>query len=181
MRLITATTNKSGNIGALVDKASGWGGWYYKFDKGIPITSGSNITVGSRNAGVVKGLTPLIAMDGSLYVTMYDASEAGTGSKCGAGVKGKSFTKRFCLPTGVCKEDADYTYELGAGIISLNVGSSGSGGNTIIVPNPDEVCTGDSCSPCVGTACSGKPKFLTTDGLMRFVPNRWYERYAKVQ
>jgi len=181
LRLITATTNKSGNIGALVDKASGWGGWYYKFDKGIPITSGSNITVGSRNAGVVKGLTPLIAMDGSLYVTMYDASEAGTGSKCGAGVKGKSFTKRFCLPTGVCKEDADYTYELGAGIISLNVGSSGSGGNTIIVPNPDEVCTGDSCSPCVGTACSGKPKFLTTDGLMRFVPNRWYERYAKVQ
>lgn len=180
LRLITATTNKSGNIGALVDKASGWGGWYYKFDKGIPITSGSNITVGSRNAGVVKGLTPLIAMDGSLYVTMYDASEAGTGSKCGAGVKGKSFTKRFCLPTGVCKEDADYTYELGAGIVSINVGPSGSSGNTIIVPNPDEVCTGDSCSPCVGTACSGKPKFLATDGLMRFVPNRWYERYAKV-
>ncbi|MFW1811351.1 hypothetical protein ACG9HX_08410 [Acinetobacter ursingii] len=181
LRLITATTNKSGNTGALVDKASGWGGWYYKFDKGIPITSGTTVTVGSRNAGVVKGLTPLIAMDGNLYVTMYDASEAGTGSKCGAGVKGKSFTKRFCLPTGVCKEDADYTYELGAGIVSLNIGPSDSGGNTIIVPNPDEVCTGDSCSPCVGTACASKPKFLTANGTMRFVPNRWYERYAKVQ
>ena len=181
LKLITATTSANNNTGAIVNNTSGWGGWYYKFDKGIPITSGTTVTAGSRNAGVVKGLTPLIAMDGNLFVTMYDASEAGTGSKCGAGVKGKSFTKRFCLPTGVCKENADYTYELGAGIVSLNVGPSDSGGNTIIVPNPDEVCTGDKCSPCVGTACASKPKFLTTDGTMRFVPNRWYERYAKVQ
>ena len=176
LKLITAPTSASGNTGASVSKNSGWGGWYYKFDKGIPLTNG---TVPLRDVGVVKGLTPLIAMDGSLYVTMYDASEAGTTSKCGAGVKGKSFTKRLCLPTGVCAEDADYTYDLGAGIVSLNIGPADGGGNTIIVPNPDEVCTGTNCSPCVGSACAGKPKFLTTNGTMRFIPNRWYERYAE--
>jgi len=175
LKLITATTSANSNIGAAVNS---WGGWYYRFDKGIPASNGSAAV---RNESVVKGLTPLIAMDGNLYVTMYDASESGTTSKCGAGVKGKSFTKRLCLPTGVCAEDADYTYDLGAGIVSLNVGPSSSGGNTIVVPNPDEVCTGVNCSPCVGADCSGKPKFLTTDGTMRFIPNRWYERYAKVQ
>lgn len=172
LKLITATTSTNSNTGAAVSRTSGWGGWYYKFDKGIK--SGS-----TRSAAVVKGLTPLIAINGSLYATMYDASEAGTLSKCGAGVKGKSFTKRLCLPTGVCAEDADYTYDLGAGIISLNVGPSDSGGNTIIVPNPDEVCEGEKCSPCVGTDCQTGKKFLSVDGTMRFIPNRWYEKYAK--
>ncbi|MFU8926217.1 hypothetical protein [Acinetobacter puyangensis] len=178
LKLITATTNANNNVGATIGN---WGGWYYLFDKGIPVASGTNVTVGSRNAGVVKGLTSLVAMEGNLYVTMYDASEAGTTSSCGAGVKGKSFTKRICLPTGVCAEDADYTYDLGPGIVSLNVGSSDTGGNTIIVPNPDEVCTGTGCSPCVGTACGGGSKFITTNATMRFIPNRWYERYAKAQ
>lgn len=177
LKLITATTSANSNRGAIVSRSSGWGGWYYKFDKGIPV---STTTAPSRAAAIVKGLTPLIAIDGSLYVTMYDASEAGTTSKCGAGVKGKSFTKRLCLPTGVCKEDADYTYDLGAGIVSLNVGPSPTGGNTIVVPNPDEVCTGSGCSPCIGTACETGKKFLSVDGTMRFIPNRWYERYAKV-
>lgn len=177
LKLITATTSANSNRGAIVSRSSGWGGWYYKFDKGIPV---STTTAPSRAAAIVKGLTPLIAIDGSLYVTMYDASEAGTTSKCGAGVKGKSFTKRLCLPTGVCKEDADYTYDLGAGIVSLNVGPSLTGGNTIVVPNPDEVCTGSGCSPCIGTACETGKKFLSVDGTMRFIPNRWYERYAKV-
>lgn len=127
-------------------------------------------------------MTPLVAIDGSLYTTMYDASETGTTSKCGAGVKGKSFTKRLCLPTGVCKEDADYTYDLGAGVISLNIGPTTSlGGRTIIVPNPEEVCNGAGCSPCVGTACEAGKNFLSVDGVMRFIPNRWYERYAKAE
>lgn len=177
LKLITATTSANSNRGAIVSRSSGWGGWYYKFDKGIPV---STTTAPSRAAAIVKGLTPLIAIDGSLYVTMYDASEAGTTSKCGAGVKGKSFTKRLCLPTGVCAEDADYTYELGAGIVSLNIGPSSNGGHTIVVPNPDEVCTGAGCSTCIGTACETGKKFLSVDGTMRFIPNRWYERYAKV-
>lgn len=180
LKLITATTSANSNTGAAIDRSSGWGGWYYKFDKGIPVTNNSTTIAPTRANAVVKGLTPLIAIDGSLYVTMYDASEAGTTSSCGAGVKGKSFTKRLCLPTGVCAQDADYTYDLGAGIVSLNIGPSQKGGNTIIVPNPDEVCQGTNCSPCVGTACEVGKKFLTTNANMRFIPNRWYERYAKV-
>lgn len=182
LKLITATTSANSNTGAAVSRDTGWGGWYYRFDKGIPIKNGTVTTVGTRNAGVVKGLTPLVAIDGSLYTTMYDASETGTTSKCGAGVKGKSFTKRLCLPTGVCKEDADYTYDLGAGVISLNIGPTTSlGGRTIIVPNPEEVCNGAGCSPCVGTACEAGKNFLSVDGVMRFIPNRWYERYAKAE
>jgi type IV pilus assembly protein PilY1 len=72
---------------------------------------------------------------------MYDAALAGTTSGCGAGVKGQSFTKRLCLPTGVCPEDADYTYNLGSGIVSVTVGPDGKGGRVIIVPepNPDSI------------------------------------------
>lgn len=180
LKLITTTTSVNSNTGAAISRVSGWGGWYYKFDKGIPVKINTTTIAESRNAGIVKGLTPLIAIGGSLYVTMYDASELGTTSKCGAGVKGKSFTKRLCLPTGVCKEDADYTYDLGPGIITLNIGpSDNNGGNTLIVPNPDEVCTGEGCSPCIGAACEDGKKFLSVGGTMRFIPNRWYEKYAK--
>ncbi len=180
LKLITTTTSVNSNTGAAISRVSGWGGWYYKFDKGIPVKINTTTIAENRNAGIVKGLTPLIAIGGSLYVTMYDASEPGTTSKCGAGVKGKSFTKRLCLPTGVCKEDADYTYDLGPGIITLNIGpSDNNGGNTLIVPNPDEVCTGEGCSPCIGAACEDGKKFLSVGGTMRFIPNRWYEKYAK--
>lgn len=36
-------------------------------------------------------------------------------------IKGHSFTKKLCLPTGVCEEDADYVWNLGSGIVNLNV------------------------------------------------------------
>src|SRR5690606_3604652 len=52
--------------GATANSTSGWGGWYYQFDKKF---DGSD-----ADASIVKGLSPLIAMEGSLYVTMYDAS-----------------------------------------------------------------------------------------------------------
>src|SRR5690606_6102218 len=71
--------------GALADSSSGWGGWYYQFDKKF---DGS-----SALQSIVKGLSPLVAMEGSLYVTMFDASNNGTTSSCGAGVKGHSFTQ----------------------------------------------------------------------------------------
>ncbi len=71
--------------------------------------------------GIIKGLTPMIAMEGSLYVTMYDASNNGTTLSCGAGVKGHSFTQRLRLPTGVCAENANYKYNLGAGYVGLKV------------------------------------------------------------
>ncbi|WP_109441032.1 hypothetical protein [Acinetobacter haemolyticus] len=158
--------------GALANSTTGWGGWYFRFDKKFSATGENHI---DADESVIKGLTPLIAMEGNLYVTMYDASEDGTSSNCGAGVKGKSFAQRLCLPTGVCAENANYSYNLGAGIVSLNVGSV-SGGNTksIVVPDPEDVGKG-----CVGTDCKAGKKFIEAGGSMRFIPNRWYERYAK--
>ena len=152
-----------------VDKKTGWGGWYYPFKK--------TYLKASANPAVIKGLTPLIAMQNSLYVTMYDAALAGTTSGCGAGVKGQSFTKRLCLPTGVCPEDADYTYNLGSGIVSVTVGPDGKGGRVIIVPepNPDSNMT----KPCEGAGCKEGEDLVPAGGAIRFIPNRWYERYAK--
>ncbi|HCK30835.1 MAG TPA: hypothetical protein DHW29_12050, partial [Acinetobacter ursingii] len=110
LKLITATTSASNNTGAIVNKTSGWGGWYYKLT--------TKFNGNTENESVIKGLSPLIAMGGALYVTMFDSADNGTSSSCGAGVKGNSYTKRMCLPTGVCSLDADYTYNLGSGIVA---------------------------------------------------------------
>lgn len=153
--------------GAAANLKTGWGGWYYRFNKKMDETAASE--------SVIKGLTPLVAMEGNLYATMYDASSNGTTSSCGAGVKGHSFTKRLCLPTGVCAQDANFTYNLGAGIVNLNVGpTDDAGGKSIIVPDPKDIGTG-----CVGKDCSVTNPFIRAGGSMRFIPNRWYEQYAK--
>src|SRR5690606_21877069 len=134
--------------GALANSSTGWGGWYYRFDKKFDDSEALQ--------SIVKGITPLIAMEGSLYVTIYDASNNGTSSSCGAGVKGHSFTQRLCLPTGVCPEDANYSYNLGDGIVSLNVGSvDGSNTKSIVVPDPDDIGDG-----CVGDACKTNQNFI---------------------
>lgn len=156
-----------------VDKNSGWGGWYYVFNKKFDNSEAA--------ANIIKGLITPVALEGSLYVTQYDASNNGTTSSCGAGVKGHSFTQRLCLPTGVCKQDANYTYNLGSGIVTLNVGSSDNDPDkrSLVVPDPNDVCSGPNCSPCKGTACGTGGKFLETGGSLRFIPNRWYEKYAQ--
>ncbi|MBJ9901229.1 hypothetical protein [Acinetobacter bereziniae] len=160
--------------GAQANANSGWGGWYYPFKKKFNATLTNREDAG---ASIIKGLTPLIAMEGSLYVTQYDASNNGTSSSCGAGVKGHSFTQRLCLPTGVCPQNANYVYNLGAGIVNLNVGpSDDSGKKSIIVPDPADIGVG-----CVGAACQSGTKFITAGGSIRFIPNRWYERYAKAE
>lgn len=164
--------NRTRVMGAIANPITGWGGWYFRFDKKFSATGENHADVG---ASVIKGLAPLIAMEGNLYVTMYDASEDGTSSDCGAGVKGQSFAQRLCLPTGVCAENANYSYNLGAGIVSLNVGSvSGGSTKSIVVPDRDDVGKG-----CVGADCKAGKKFIEAGGSMRFIPNRWYERYAK--
>ena len=156
-----------------VNRNSGWGGWYYVFNKKFDNSEAA--------ANIIKGLTTPIALEGSLYVTQYDASNNGTTSSCGAGVKGHSFTQRLCLPTGLCKQDANYTYNLGSGIVNLNVGSTDSDPNkrSLVVPDPNDVCSGPNCSPCKGAACGANGKFLETGGSLRFIPNRWYEKYAQ--
>lgn len=167
LRYINAATTAT-----VISKTDGWGGWYYQFNK--------KFDGAAATASVIKGLTTPIALEGSLYVTQFDASNNGTTSSCGAGVKGHSFAQRLCLPGGVCKEDANYTYNLGSGIVTLNVGSADGDPNkrSLVVPDPKDVCTGPDCSPCKGAACGGK-KFLETGGALRFIPNRWYEKYVQ--
>lgn len=161
-------------LGAEANAQSGWGGWYYPFKKKFSATLTNREEAG---ASIIKGLTPLVAMEGSLYVTQYDASNNGTSSSCGAGVKGHSFTQRLCLPTGVCPKNANYVYNLGAGIVHLNVGPYGEDGKkTIVVPDPADIGVG-----CVGSDCQSGSKFITAGGAIRFIPNRWYERYAKAE
>ncbi|MCO8087492.1 hypothetical protein [Acinetobacter indicus] len=164
-----ATTNR----GAAISPTNGWGGWYYKFEHKFESTTDS---AKKEGASVIKGLTPLIAMEGNLYVTMFDAAEAGTTSTCGAGVKGQSFTQRLCLPTGVCPELANYKYNLGSGIVSLNVGpmSQSAGVKGIVIPDPNSTnvtCVGDDC------LAPGK-RFIPAGGPLKFIPHRWYERYS---
>ncbi|MBV7308527.1 hypothetical protein KVY11_07510 [Acinetobacter sp. CWB-G5] len=152
-----------------INKDTGWGGWYYQFDTKI---DGST----KKGASVIKGLTTPIAMDGSLYVTQFDASDNGTTSSCGAGVKGHSFSQRFCLPSGVCQGGAKYIYNLGSGIVTLNVSSADGDPNarSLVVPDPNDTCpAGQTCVP------NGKPKFLTAGGPLHFIPNRWYEKYSQ--
>lgn len=159
-------------LGANANASNGWGGWYYPFKKKFSETLENREDAG---ASIIKGLTPLIAMEGSLYVTQYDASNNGTSSSCGAGVKGHSFTQRLCLPTGVCPQNANYVYNLGAGIVNLNVGPYGdSGKKSIVVPDPADIGVG-----CIGDDCNTDNKFITAGGSIRFIPNRWFERYAK--
>lgn len=159
-------------LGANANSSSGWGGWYYPFKKKFSSTLEDRDDAG---ASIIKGLTPLIAMEGSLYVTQYDASNNGTSSSCGAGVKGHSFTQRLCLPTGVCPQNANYVYNLGAGIVNLNVGPYGdSGKKSIVVPDPADIGVG-----CIGDDCNNDNKFIIAGGSIRFIPNRWFERYAK--
>lgn len=159
--------------GALIDKTTGWGGWYYLLNKKF---NGNAASGGS----IIKALNNMIALEGNLYVTQYDSSDNGTTSSCGAGVLGNSFAKRICLPTGVCNEEASYTYNLGSGIVALNVGGGpGPDQRQLVVPDPLNVCVGTTCSTCVGDDCDGK-KFIPAGGPLRFIPNRWYEKYAKV-
>lgn len=161
----TALTMK----GAKISLTNGWGGWYYKFDK--------NFEDNAESAGIVKGITPLVAMEGNLYVTLYDSSEAGSTETCGAGVKGRSFTQRLCLPTGVCQEQANFKYNLGSGIVSLNVGpiSSNKGNKGIIIPDP----TREENIKCVGVDCpTAGNRFIPAGGALKFIPHRWYERYS---
>lgn len=161
----TATVMK----GAKIDPVNGWGGWYYKLNK--------NFDGGSESESVIKGITPLVAMEGNLYATLYDSSEDGSTETCGAGVKGQSFTQRICLPTGVCQEEANFKYNLGSGIVNLNVGpmASSTGNKGIIIPDPTNlknmVCVGKDCPTAGGN-------FIPAGGALKFIPHRWYERYS---
>ncbi|NHB58073.1 hypothetical protein G9F32_08560 [Acinetobacter sp. 194] len=162
------------NTGAVVNKTSGWGGWYYLFKNNM-----QNIAVPKNNIGpgIIKALRPMIAMENNLYVTQFNPLDNGTSSSCGAGVKGNTFATRICLPLGKCLEDATYVYNLGAGDVSLNVGSGGGNTMELYVPNTSEAGIFDG-KTCTGTECNSDG-YIPAGGPIKLIPNKWYERYSR--
>ncbi|MCK7607994.1 hypothetical protein M0D70_00985 [Acinetobacter portensis] len=150
-----------------------WGGWYYLFKRkmGEPDV-GQGVT--DTGAGIIKALRPLIAMENNLYVSQFDPTDNGTTTSCGAGVKGHTFAVRLCLPQGVCVDGAKYSYNLGSGDVKLNVGpGKTSGTRELVVLDPTLV--NDQIPNCEGPNC----KFIPAGGPIKFIPNKWYEKYSR--
>ena len=153
-----------------------WGGWYYLFKQKM---DGSAVGVNGAGAGLIKGLMPLIAMENNLYVSQFDPTNNGTTTSCGAGVKGHTFATRICLPQGICTDNAKYVYNLGPGNVKLNVGQGKSSGTReLIVPDPTNA-GGVNGKICEGSGCQGGG-FIPAGGPIKFIPNKWYEKYSRV-
>ncbi|XID74594.1 pilus assembly protein [Alkanindiges sp. WGS2144] len=132
-------------------------GWYY------PLTQKFRV------------LNDNVAIDSDLYVSVFDASKDLDNVSCSGGVRGDSNVHQFCLPYGQCtetvagiikpKNHADPIF-LGKGNIGIAFGgttgeSSKDRSLVLNVPKP----TGQNL-----------PNY---SGKLKFVSQRWYEKYAK--
>lgn len=135
---------------------TGNGGWKYTY---------------SSTAGAYKGMNELYALDGMLYVNVFDRDGTGIGGSCGAGVKGDSYVYQFCLPTGKCLFDTTTSgvpnrAKLGAGILGTGLGQGRSNANNtgLIVKHPTNCATTPNLPEC---------QEFTTKAKLRHL--RWYE------
>jgi type IV pilus assembly protein PilY1 len=167
------TQGSDPTLGAAVGS---WGGWYYLFKRkmGEEDTEQGASDIG---AGIIKALRPLISLENNLYVSQFDPTDNGTTTSCGAGVKGHTFAIRLCLPQGVCLDGAKYSYNLGSGDVKLNVGPGrASGTRELVVMDPSKI--GGAGQACTGPGCGGS--FIAAGGPIKFIPNKWYEKYSRV-
>lgn len=153
---ITLTNmNEIYKAGAAKDKTAGW---YYR----LPKTDSKYQT---------RGLSEGVALDGDLYYSIFDPSKTnnnstGTSTSCSGGIVGVSSAYKLCLPSGVCGTNTTITKvgDLGAGIISLNVGpGSKKGTRTLIMNDPSQVMK-DPKGIMI--------EYQTTNKLL---PTRWYD------
>src|SRR5690606_8431078 len=99
------------------------GGWKAYFD--------------TAKAGRYKGMNDLYALDGMLYVNVYDRDGTGIGGNCGSGVAGDPYLYQYCLPTGKCNfysgtGNKPGRVKLGAGILGTGLGLGyGNNANTV--------------------------------------------------
>lgn len=154
-----------------------WGGWYYLFKRKMGEDEAST-TIADTGPGIIKSLRPLIAMENNLYVSQFDPTDNGTTTSCGAGVKGHTFAVRLCLPQGVCLDGAKYSYNLGSGDVKLNVGPGSSLGTRELVVPDSTNAGGNSGQICTGSGCGGG--FIPAGGPIKFIPNKWYEKYSRI-
>lgn len=158
----TATLDNMNEIyktGAATGKTAGW---FYR----LPKTD--------SNKYQTRGLSEGVALDGDLYYSVFDPSKTnngsnGTSTSCSGGIVGTSKAYKLCLPSGICGTDTKITEvgDLGAGIISLNVGPGTTKGSRKLVFNKlPETCIDGKCTP------NPIVEYQTTNKLL---PTRWYD------
>lgn len=155
------------------------------FDSGVARRGQDNIYNGgwkayfdSAKAGRYKGMNELYALDGMLYVNVYDRDGTGIGGNCGAGVAGDSYLYQYCLPTGKCSfysgtGNKPGRVKLGAGILGTGLGQGyGNNANTVsLVVNRDE----PSALDCSLPANKNLPQCQLFDTQVKLKQMRWYE------
>ena len=155
-----------------INSATGNGGWYYLYNKEETLSSSGSTVSNAKNKQILKSLGSLVAVEGDLYVPVFDSSKAGTTGSCSAGVAGETALQRFCLPYGICK--TNIYIPLGAGIGEPIIGGGRDGDNnkrSIFVLNEDKKG---------GAANVGSNTQIKNYGsALKFIPNRWYEQYAQ--
>lgn len=154
-----------------IDSSSGNGGWYYLFNKQEALSATGTAETSTKNKQILKSLGSLVAMESDLYVPVFDSSKPGTTGSCSAGVAGETALQRFCLPYGICK--TNIYIPLGAGIGEPIIGGGRDGDpnkRSIFVLNEDKKD---------GVTGSGSGQIKNYGGALKFIPNRWYEKYAQ--
>ncbi|EIM40465.1 pilus assembly protein tip-associated adhesin PilY1 [Acinetobacter sp. HA] len=155
------------------------------FDSGVARRGQNNIFNGgwkayfdSAKAGRYKGMNDLYALDGMLYVNVYDRDGTGIGGNCGAGVAGDSYLYQYCLPTGKCSfysgtGNKPGRVKLGAGILGTGLGQGyGNKENTVsLVVNRDE----PSALDCTLPANKNLPQCQLFNTQVKLKQMRWYE------
>lgn len=155
------------------------------FDNGVARRGQNNIFNGgwkayfdSAKAGRYKGMNDLYALDGMLYVNVYDRDGTGIGGNCGAGVAGDSYLYQYCLPTGKCSfysgtGNKPGRVKLGAGILGTGLGQGfKNDANTVsLVVNRDE----PSALDCSLPANKNLPQCQLFDTQVKLKQMRWYE------
>lgn len=155
------------------------------FDNGVARRGQNNIYNGgwkayfdSAKAGRYKGMNDLYALDGMLYVNVYDRDGTGIGGNCGAGVAGDSYLYQYCLPTGKCNfysgtGNKPGRVKLGAGILGTGLGQGfKNDANTVsLVVNRDE----PSALDCSLPANKNLPQCQLFNTQVKLKQMRWYE------
>lgn len=138
------------------------GGWKYQY---------------STTAGKYKGMNEIYALDGMLYVNVYNKDGTGIMGDCGSGVIGDTELYQFCLPTGKCPADFYPSGSTGPNKIVLGGGILGTGLGLGYSNKSDEMSLikGKEGSDCTQAANKNKPECQLFDTGARLQHLRWYE------
>lgn len=129
----------------------------------------------SATNGRYKGMNGLYALDGILFVNVFDRDGTGITStdRCAGGVKGDSYVYQLCLPTGKCSFYTDSTTGpnralLGGGILGTGLGQgNGTGDLQRLTVNRSSTVN------CIATPNLPECQQFSTTAKLRQL--RWYE------